>query len=164
MATHHPKQGGTHLDMLLEQKKIGCSNAQGTLPCCAPLATPYVPFQENQAEMYQPAAGFIKGTIYPGLDLPFMGMTNQKEKSKTTLHTLQSYNFAISELGLYLDTHQDDQDTVDLYNQYVEQFAKVLQQYEREHGSTTQMGAALTGKYEWLNDPWPWDYQANQGG
>ena len=33
----------------------GCSDAQGTLPACAPLANPYVPFQNDNPERY--AAG-----------------------------------------------------------------------------------------------------------
>ncbi len=141
-----------------------CMETQGVLPACAPLANPYVPFQQENAQTYQAGMGLVRGTMYPGLDLPFMGMVNQKEKSATPLHRLQAMNFAVSELGLYLDTHADDQDAVDLFNQYVEQYADALHQYERQHGSTTQMGAALTGRYEWLENPWPWDYDANKEG
>lgn len=141
-----------------------CSDAQGILPACAPLANPYVPYQKENAQTYQAGMGLVRGTLYPGLDLPFMGMVNQKEKSSTPLHRLQAMNFAVSELGLYLDTHADDQDATDLFNQYVEQYAEALRQYEKERGSTTQMGAALTGRYEWLEGPWPWDYDANKEG
>ena len=65
---------------------------------------------------------------------------------------------------MYLDTHSDDEEATELFNQYVEQYADVLHQYEQAYGSTTQMGSALTGKYEWLNDPWPWDYNADREG
>lgn len=141
-----------------------CTDAQGVLPACAPLANPYVPYQKENAQTYQAGMGLVRGTMYPGLDLPFMGMVNQKEKSSTPLHRLQAMNFAVSELGLYLDTHADDQDATDLFNQYVEQYADALRQYEKERGSTTQMGAALTGRYEWLDGPWPWDYDFNKEG
>lgn len=149
----------------MEQKsQATCNDMQGALPSCAPLANPYVPYQQEGAQTYQAKTGFIRGTIYPGLDLPFMGMVNQKEKSNSPLHQLQAMHFAITELGLYLDTHSNDEEATELFNQYVEQYADALQQYEKRYGSTTQMGAALTGKYEWLNGPWPWDYQANQEG
>lgn len=144
--------------------KNNCSDAQGALPSCAPLANPYVPFQQTESDTYQANMGMVRGTMYPGLDLPFMGMVNQKEKSNTTLHRLQALNFAVTELGLYLDTHSDDQDATDLFNQYVEQYADALKQYEQVSGSTTQLGAALTGRYEWLDGPWPWDYDANKEG
>ena len=141
-----------------------CTDAQGVLPACAPLANPYVPYQKENAQTYQAGMGLVRGTMYPGLDLPFMGMVNQKEKSSTPLHRLQAMNFAVSELGLYLDTHADDQEATDLFNQYVEQYADALRQYEKERGSTTQMGAALTGRYEWLDGPWPWDDDLNKEG
>lgn len=144
--------------------KNNCTDAQGALPSCAPLANPYVPFQQTESDTYQANMGMVRGTMYPGLDLPFMGMVNQKEKSNTTLHRLQALNFAVTELGLYLDTHSDDQDATDLFNQYVEQYADALKQYEQVSGSTTQLGAALTGRYEWLDGPWPWDYDANKEG
>lgn len=157
-------KGGNHLNMTNPSQGETCTEGYGMLPACAPLANPYVPYQQEREQTYMPGTGMIRGTMYPGLDLPFMGMTNQKEKNKTPLHQLQSLNFAVSELGLYLDTHPNDEDAVALYNQYVEQYADVLHQYEQRYGATTQMGAALTGEYEWLNDPWPWDYNANREG
>lgn len=141
-----------------------CTDAQGMLPSCAPLANPYVPFQQQNPQTYQAAKALVRGTLYPGLDLPFLNMVNQSEQSQTALHQLQAMNFAVSELGLYLDTHPDDQEATDLFNQYVERYAGALAQYEQQFGSTTQFGAALTGKYEWLHDPWPWDHSANEEG
>ena len=141
-----------------------CNEVQGMLPACAPLATPYVPFQNDGDQTYQPGTGFIRGTMYPGLDLPFMGMVNQKEKNTSALQRLQTLNFAVSELGLYLDTHRDDEEAIELFNQYVEQYADALHQYEQMRGATTQMGSAISGKYEWLDGPWPWDYNADQEG
>ena len=141
-----------------------CRQTQGRLPGCAPLANAYVPFQEENGDTYQAPTGLIRGTIYPGLDLPFMGMENRKEKSRTPLHQLQALNFAISELGLYLDTHADDEEATDLFNRYVEQYADALQQYEKTNGPTTQMAAALSGEYQWLQNPWPWEYHEDREG
>ena len=50
----------------------------GRLPAKAPLANPYVPFQLENPPRYEARKGLIRGTLYPGLDLPFMGMINQK--------------------------------------------------------------------------------------
>ena len=140
----------------MHQNEAGCS--MGILPSCAPLANPYVPYQQHDSEMYKPAKGFVRGTMYPGLDLPFRGMVNDKEKNKTALHQLQALGFAISELGLYLDTHSDDKEATTLFNQYVEQYAGAMQMYERQRGSLTQMDSAMCGSYDWIKDPWPWEY------
>ena len=141
-----------------------CAVNAGLLPACAPLANPYVPFQPSSAQIYEPAKGVVRGTMYPGLDLPFRGMVNNTELKKTGLHNLQTLQFAIQELGLYLDTHADDAEAVSLYNRYVEQYSDAVQQYEQQNGSLTQMGAALNGTYDWLKDPWPWDYTEQREG
>ena len=136
----------------------GCPDTSGTLPACAPLAGPFVPFQQLNPKVYPAALAFVRGTLYPGLDLPFRDEINKEEKSATLFNQLQAMSFAIDELGLYLDTHQDDADAVALFNQYVERYAEVMQKYEAQYGSLTQMDSALEGKYTWIDDPWPWDY------
>ena len=66
----------------------------------APLANAYVPFQSENPPKYEARKALIRGTLFPGLDLPFMGMVNQKEKNVTPLTELQTLNFAIQELAL----------------------------------------------------------------
>ena len=101
----------------------------------------------------------MRGTIFPGLDLPFMGMVNSKEKNGTALVQVQELGFALRELGLYLDTHAADDEAAALYNQYAERYEDAMQQYQQSGCSLTQMQAAMSGRYEWLRDPWPWDYR-----
>ena len=57
--------------------------AMGRLPAAAPLANPYVPFQVENPPVYDSKKGIVRGTLFPGLDLPFMGMVNTKEKNQT---------------------------------------------------------------------------------
>lgn len=102
----------------------GCSDAQGTLPACAPLANPYVPFQNDNPERYAAGRALMKGTLFPGLDLPYRGAQSvepRSEEEMQRLQELQAANFAITELSLYLDTHADDAEAVQLFNEYVEQ-------------------------------------------
>ena len=87
-----------------EQLRPGC----GILPAAAPLANPYVPFQQYDPNTYGAKTGLVRGTLFPGLDLPFLGMVNRDEKPDTPMHELQALHFAIAELGLYLDTHPED--------------------------------------------------------
>ena len=136
----------------------------GILPPNAPLANPYVPFQKETQEVYQSSKGLVRGTMFPGLDLPFMNMVNHSELSNTALHQLQALNFAISELGLYLDTHPTDQEALELFNQYVEMYEEALQKHEEINGETFQMRAGLSGEYNWIKGPWPWEYAANKEG
>ena len=135
----------------------------GRLPAEAPLANPYVPFQEENAPLYQTPKGLIRGTMYPGLDLPFMGMVNQNEKNATPLTNLQALNFAIQELALYLDTHREDREALELYRSYQQMYSKLRKLYEDQCGPLNHMHAQ-EGPYRWLDDPWPWEYCANREG
>ena len=91
------------------------NGGEGRLPAMAPLANPYVPFQLENPPKYDARKGLIRGTLFPGLDLPFMGMVNTKELNVTPKTELQTLAFAIQELALYLDTHRDDHEALELY-------------------------------------------------
>ena len=138
------------------------NGTEGKLPAMAPLANPYVPFQMENPPKYEARKGLIRGTLYPGLDLPFMGMINQKELPVTTKTELQALGFAINELALYLDTHRDDQEALELYHQYQDLFHKGMMLYSKEQGPLNHMCPGQGNQYRWLDDPWPWEYAANK--
>ena len=133
----------------------------GYLPELAPLANPYVPFQQRNPKQYTAKRGLIRGTLFPGLDLPFMGMVNTKEKSDTPRNELMALNFAITELTLYLDTHPDDAEVAQLLQSYIELYRAGREAYERKCGPLTHMDAVQNGDYRWLTGPWPWEYRDN---
>ena len=97
---------------------------EGRLPAMAPLANPYVPFQIEGPVRYEPRKAMVRGTLYPGLDLPFMGMANQNNLPVTPLSEVQVLAFAVQELALYLDTHPEDLEALELYRQYQELYRK----------------------------------------
>ena len=96
----------------------GCGDNCGTLPACAPLAVPYVPFQQTGAKRYNQTDALNNGTLYPGLNLPFHVKTDGRNVVSGHLAELQALEFVLMELGLYLDTHQDDSEAFELYRQY----------------------------------------------
>ena len=136
---------------------------QGKLPNPAPLANPFVPFQMESPPKYEARKALIRGTLYPGLDLPFMGMVNDKEKPDTLLSQMQTLSFVIQELALYLDTHREDQEALELYRAYQELREKMAKQYSAQCGPLNHMTKG-EGPYRWLDDPWPWEYCANREG
>ena len=138
------------------------NGSEGRLPAMAPLANPYVPFQLENPPKYEARKGLIRGTLYPGLDLPFMGMVNQKELPVTPKTELQALGFAINELALYLDTHRDDQEALELYRQYQDLYHKGMMLYSKEQGPLNHMCSGQGNQYRWLDDPWPWEYAANK--
>lgn len=135
----------------------------GRLPEMAPLANPYVPFQLENPPKYEARKGLIRGTLFPGLDLPFMNMVNTKEKPITPLSELQTLAFAINELALYLDTHRNDKEALELYRAYQKLYHDGAAIYTKEYGPLNHK-AQGEGAYRWLDDPWPWEYSANKEG
>lgn len=134
----------------------------GNLPAKAPLANPYVPYQEENPSVYDARKGLVRGTLYPGLDLPFMGMVNQKEKPVTPMTELQTLNFAIQELALYLDTHREDREALSLYREYQRLYHHVNQEYQKKCGPMNHLSESDAASYQWLDDPWPWEYCKNK--
>ncbi len=141
------------------RKKCGT----GVLPPVAPLANPYVPFQKENPTTYPPRKALVRGTLYPCLDLPFMGMVNNKEKAVTPLTELQTLAFVIQELALYLDTHREDKEALEVYCEYQQKYEEARKQYEAKCGPLSHKASCCGKEYRWLDDPWPWEYAANRG-
>ena len=131
----------------------------GMLPAQAPLANPYVPFQDKDPPKYEARKALIRGTLFPGLDLPFLGMVNEKMKPDTLLGQLQTVGFAVQELALYLDTHRNDREALEQYRAYQQMYRKLSE----AHAMTlNHMSPGKGDDYNWLDDPWPWEYAANK--
>ena len=148
----------------MEKKNMAESWREGRLPAMALLANPYVPFQMEDSPKYEARKGLARGTLFPGLDLPFMGMENTNEKAVSPLSELQALGFAVQELALYLDTHRDDTEALELYRRYQQMLHDKTTEYVRMHGPLTHQDQTAAPEYAWLNDPWPWEYCVNQEG
>jgi spore coat protein JB len=136
---------------------------QGDLPSPAPLANPYVPFQRRNPQRYDAPKGWVRGTLFPGLDLPFKGMVNQLRDGMGIRDELQIYTFAVNDLALYLDTHREDAEALELYRAYQAKRQRAAEEYaNRCRPLNHQM--ITEGGYHWLDDPWPWEYAANREG
>ena len=85
-----------------------CPDHYGTMPSCAGLAVPYVPFQQENAKQYAQDQALSAGTLFPGLNLPFHLKTENSTLPDTPMAQLQALEFVVLELGIYLDTHPQD--------------------------------------------------------
>ena len=151
--------GGTNT---AQTNQTGCPDSNGTLPSCAGLAVPYVPFQQNNPQKYAQSEALSNGTLFPGLNLPFRLAVEGSSLPATPLAELQALEFVVLELNLYLDTHKDDTEAFNLFKQFssMEKAAKAA--YESKYGPVTTQGAAVGDRYQWLSDPWPWNFAQNE--
>jgi spore coat protein JB len=99
--------------------------------------------------------------MHPGLDLPFMGMLNNRELPVTPLSELQALGFALHDLALYLDTHRDDKEALEVYRTYQEIYHKGMMEYNATNTPLSHGMPTDSKEYNWLNDPWPWEYCKN---
>lgn len=142
--------------------QAGCPDNNGTLPSCAGLAVPYVPFQQNNPQKYAQSEALSNGTLFPGLNLPFHLAVDGSSLPATPLAELQALEFVILELGIYLDTHKDDAEAFAMFKQFsaMEKAAKAA--YESKYGPITKETAAAGDSYQWLSEPWPWNFSQNE--
>ena len=141
----------------------GCGVGQGTLPgTCAPLAFPYIPMQEQNPVRFSRMEALQTGTLFPGLDLPFKAAIQAKTKMvNTALVELMALDFAIDELGLYLVTHPNDQEVLQLYWSYIKLANEGREKYQKMYGPLLQTDLTPEEGFSWLKDPWPWDEGGN---
>ena len=135
-----------------------CPDSCGTMPSCAPLAVPYVPFQQYSPKKYSQTDALNNGTLFPGLNLPFKAKVEGANMVTNALSELQALEFVLIELGLYLDTHSDDQEAFELFRQYTALEAEARKKYEEMYGPLTKEAAGRGERYTWLDGKWPWNY------
>ena len=150
--------------MQQEKPSAVCGGLNGSLPgACGSLAFPYVAMQSNTTDVYSQNEALVNGTLFPGLNLPFhRAMESKMQVQNKPLCELMALDFAITELGLYLDTHKDDAEAFALFQQFsaMEKAAKAA--YESKYGPVTAQAAATGDSFQWLSDSWPWNYSQNE--
>ena len=147
----------------MDENKNCCCN-EGILPSCAPLAMAYVPMQQSIKPIYGNGEALSRGTLFPGLDLPFMNMVNTGDLTGTPLGELMALDFVAHELVLYLDTHSEDSEAFDMLKNILELASTARERYVKLYGPVTTKDLAKAQSFTWLKNPWPWDYSVKTEG
>ncbi len=127
-----------------------------------------IPYQNTRTSNLQEVTNFYianialsNGSIEERLYNPYynyvprkLNITNDKEG---LLNAIRSYYFAINDLTLYLDVNPKNQQAIELYNMYVENFNQAMNQYETIYGPLTIFSMKSNQNcFSWLKD-WPWE-------
>lgn len=145
----------------MNKNRSGSGYKYGKLPECAPLAAAYVPMQEAAAPSYEPIEALSRGTLFPGLDLPFMNIVNN-DLPQCPKTEMMAICFVVDELELYLDTHSRDKEAFALYQSFLALKQEALERYAKLNGPIQQEDMLCMDSYRWLSDPWPWDYPSGR--
>lgn len=118
--------------------------------------------KQTMGKIYDPYQGFIRGNMFPDLynsyriDQPIeISPGNEQAKILTDIDSL---DFAMQDLNLYLDLNPGDGKSIELYNYYLNQYREVMTVYQEKFGPITLDSEALrANRWEWINSPWPWE-------
>jgi spore coat protein JB len=143
----------------MEFMNAGCDYKSGYVGECMPLAIPYVPFQQEGSPQYKSEDALARGTLFPGLDLPWKNIVNDRAGHgvDTPLGELMTLHFVLNELGLYLDTHSNDTEALDMFVRYSQLYNEGTEIFAKRYGPITQTQVTAQG-YSWIDSPWPWEF------
>jgi len=71
------------------------------------------------------------------------------------IEQIRCFDFAITELALYLDTHPDDKKALCLHRKYAKEVKELKDKYQKVYGPLTINYPC--NKWRWLEEPWPWE-------
>lgn len=72
------------------------------------------------------------------------------------LKKIGTYQFAIADMNLFLDTHPADKASLMKREEYRRELTPLIKQYEKEYGPLMKK-AGDGNNWAWVNDPWPWN-------
>lgn len=77
------------------------------------------------------------------------------------LEQITALDFMVEDLQLYLDTHPTDRNALAKYNSVIPQLKMLEQKYSRMFGPLTEHDSQSAYPWQWICEPWPWEYEAN---
>lgn len=134
----------------------------GSLPSRAPLAVPFVPFQDNNPPRYNSGDSLNRGTAFPGLDLPWKNTVNTSNPAEgTILGESMAADFKADDLQLFLDTHEDDREVFEVFRAQLREIEELRCKFVKQHGPLYREDSVNSEYFDWLKGPWPWEF--NEG-
>ncbi len=105
------------------------------------------------ANIYPAQTAIRRGTLFPELDKPMHCVAAPSGCAVPTAS--QIMGFSSWEVRLYLNTHPHDANALQLYHQ-------LCQQAPNPNYACTFVPCA-GNRWTWVDDPWPWECEANGG-
>jgi len=68
---------------------------------------------------------------------------------------IKAYQFSVTDIALYLDTHPEDENALCLHKEYCKKLKDLRDMYQKVYGPLTIEYPC--NKWRWLEEPWPWE-------
>lgn len=99
-------------------------------------------------------ANMFKDEYKPYKDYKVYRINPKNEEESLKLKIMEE-QFIVTDLGLYLDLHQNDQDVYEYFKKHNQMLNYYIDEYENKYGSICLN--SNFEKYNWTNSPWPWE-------
>lgn len=125
----------------------------------------YMPEQqiERNPKLFDPQEAIMLGNLFKDLYMSYCGFSNYclqpQTKRQQALLEVQMYDFVAHEINLYLDMHGQNQRMVELYTEYAKKAKNAKKAFEQEFGPLSVQDSSNKIPFEWVQGPWPWEYQ-----
>ncbi|MEG2251056.1 MAG: spore coat protein CotJB [Bacilli bacterium] len=119
-------------------------------------------YNQLDFKTYEPYEGFIRGNMYPSLYNTYKVTTPIKivpqNEQAEMLTTIDSLEFAMNDIGLYLDIYPDNKEALEKFNKYRYDLNQYSYEYQKKFGPICINNDALNKyPYAWIKSPWPWE-------
>ncbi len=78
------------------------------------------------------------------------------------LQQVRMYDFALIDATLFLDGHPKDAAALAYHNKVKDLYEQAVQKYESSFGPLSMKHAGGMAKWNWVDDPWPWEGADNK--
>lgn len=75
------------------------------------------------------------------------------------LRNVQMYDFALTDTGLFLDTHPDNRAALAFYDDTRKKYLEAVEEYEAQFGPLTAEDTDVENGWTWVDTPWPWEME-----
>lgn len=84
-------------------------------------------------------------------------MRNTTMNHQQLMKVIYEVDFALCDLVLYLDTHPNCQQALDLYSKYQEIWMQAMDEYQEYCGPLLSHHVNANNQWDWISGPWPWE-------
>ncbi len=74
---------------------------------------------------------------------------------------IAAVHMMLEELQLYLNTHPTDREALAKRNAYVNQMNILKDEFNKRFGMINQDDSLSPYPWQWIDEPWPWECDAN---
>ena len=115
---------------------------------------------KNNKELFNLTDSFMLGNSfkdeyngYKNYSVNYISSNTQKGQLLLKIYEL---DFAINDLSLYLDLHEDDKDIYLYFKKCTDKYRELVNEYERKYGPL-EIDESNYDNYEWVQGKWPFE-------